>query len=110
MKLPNRTKAVIPVNKVTDYLMSKTHPVGRFKADFFLKIGFSKEHEKELEQLLLKIAQEQDVVRSISTTHGTKYIIHGTLVSPTGVRAELITVWIIEQNQENPRFVTAYPQ
>ena len=35
MILPNIDKAVIEPEKLRDYLLSKSHPIGRFKAEFF---------------------------------------------------------------------------
>jgi hypothetical protein len=35
MKLPNGDRALIEPEKVRDYLLSTTHPVGRFKAAYF---------------------------------------------------------------------------
>lgn len=35
MKLPNGQKAVVDERKVREYLLSASHPVGRFKARFF---------------------------------------------------------------------------
>jgi hypothetical protein len=37
MRLPNAEKAVIERRKLTEYLLSETHPTGRFKAQFFKK-------------------------------------------------------------------------
>lgn len=110
MKLPNRNKAVIPSEKITNYLLSQSHAVGKYKANFFQKIGFKEEDAGELTQSLANIAANHEVSQSVIGLHGTKYIIHGVLQSPTGISARIVTVWIIEQGQENPRFITAYPE
>jgi hypothetical protein len=39
--LPNADRAVIEDAKVRDYLLSATHPIGRFKSVFFVALGFS---------------------------------------------------------------------
>jgi hypothetical protein len=41
MRLPNAEKAVIERRKLTEYLLSETHPAGRFKAQFFKNLGSS---------------------------------------------------------------------
>ena len=41
MKLPNAAQALIEPAKVRDYLLSPAHPVGRFKAAFFVSLGYS---------------------------------------------------------------------
>ena len=43
MKLPNAGATVIDERKVRDYLLSKAHPIGRFKASFFARAGFDAE-------------------------------------------------------------------
>ena len=40
MKLPNGEQAIIDERKVREYLLSPSHPVGRFKLKFFSGIGF----------------------------------------------------------------------
>ena len=40
MKLPRAEEVQIDVRKIRDYLLSKTHPVGRFKARVFGAVGF----------------------------------------------------------------------
>ena len=41
MKLPNASGAIIEPAKLRDYLLSPAHPVGRFKAPFFVALGYS---------------------------------------------------------------------
>ena len=38
MKLPHGADAEVPLAKVSDYLLSAEHPVGRFKARFFASL------------------------------------------------------------------------
>ncbi len=41
MKLPHRDRAHVPMRKLTNYLLSPSHPVGRSKAPFFRGLGFN---------------------------------------------------------------------
>ncbi|MDY7020779.1 MAG: hypothetical protein SWJ54_05365 [Cyanobacteriota bacterium] len=41
MKLPNYEQAIVRQQKITEYLLSLTHPDGKDKAKFFLKFGFN---------------------------------------------------------------------
>jgi len=41
VKLPNADQAFIDPAKLRDYLLSPTHPVGRFKAPFFAAMGYT---------------------------------------------------------------------
>jgi len=109
MKLPNRDNAFVPASKLTDYLLSETHSVGRSKAKFLRLLGFDESNVQMLEQGLLAIAQTGDVKEAISSPHGTKYVIEGSLLAPDGRSAQVQTVWIIDAGQDRPRFVTTYP-
>jgi len=109
MKLPNREKAYIPISKLIDYLLSETHVTGKTKSKFFRLFGFDESNSDMLEQGLLAIAKTQDVVEVNTSAHGTKYVIDGSLFSPLNRFVRIRTVWIIEREQDAPRFVTAYP-
>ena len=40
MKIPNPEKAIVSQRKILDYLLSVTHPIGRFKAKIFADLGY----------------------------------------------------------------------
>jgi hypothetical protein len=101
--------AYIPADKIMGYLLSETHAVGKSKARFFRSLGFDEATAGQLERELLAIAQAQEVKESITSPHGTKYVIDGPLRTPQGVAVRVRTIWIVEVEQENPRLVTAYP-
>jgi hypothetical protein len=63
MKLPNRENAHISPIKLTDYLLSETHSVGRSKAKFLRFVGFNENNREELKNALLSMA-----IREISIT------------------------------------------
>ncbi len=41
MRMPGAERAVIDSAKIRDYLLSPSHPVGRFKAVFFASLGYT---------------------------------------------------------------------
>jgi hypothetical protein len=43
MKLPRAEEAVVPQNKIENYLLDPGHAIGGSKAGFFLRFGFSRE-------------------------------------------------------------------
>jgi len=49
LKLPNVEKAVIDFEKLRDYLLSPSHPAGRFEAVFFSSLGYRQEDWQQLE-------------------------------------------------------------
>jgi len=55
------------------------------------------------------IAKSNEVTKELITPYGTKYIIEGEFLPPSGTKVRILTVWLIESNDDRPRFVTAYP-
>lgn len=108
MQIPKAADAIVPAEKLTGYLLSRTHPVGSAKARFFRSLGFDDSSVATLAEGFRRIAQQGDA-RQIVTPFGTKYVVSGELATPRGVRVQVETVWIIELNETRPRFVTAYP-
>ena len=84
MVLPHRESAHIPQTKLTGYLLSETHPVGRFKDRLLLAVGCDTANAQILEQGLIDIAREEEVTETISTSYGTMYVIDGTFQTPGG--------------------------
>ena len=111
MKLPNRKNATIKREKLTNYLLSLTHPVGKFKAVFFRGIGFNDTNIHYLKQGLYKIAQNNNIKsgRSSDDNNGVNYKIIGLLSAPNGKIYPIETVWYIEVGTKNPSFISAYP-
>jgi hypothetical protein len=109
MKLKNASKALVPPYKITDYLLSPTHPSGRHKASFFLAFGFEAGNWRVLARALRKLAASTDVQKVEASPFGLRYTIEGKLEAPDGRRPWVRTVWFIEAGRENPRLVTAYP-
>ncbi len=109
MKLPNSKKAIIPKEKLTDYLLSETHATGKFKARFFRNLGFDETNVDLFEKSMRKLAQSNDVKEEFSSPYGKKYVVDGEIDTPSGKPIMVRTVWIIEEGQKRPRFITIYP-
>ena len=109
MKIPNAEAAYVERSKLTEYLLSATHPVGRSKAVFFRTLGFADESVGGLEQGLVAIAKTKEVVDAERSEYGMKYTIDGPMDTPGGRVVRVRTVWIIGHGEERPRFITAYP-
>jgi hypothetical protein len=110
MKLPNFEKAIIPREKITDYLLSSSHRDGRGKAAFFALFGFTSQSWQILAGALLQHAAEHEVAKIEETPFGTRYVIEGELMAPVGRAPIVRVVWFIELGAELPRLATAYPQ
>ena len=61
MKLPRAEDALIPIEKVRDYLLSAANPRTRGKAAFFQGLGFDPAAWELLRDALLLIAQAEEV-------------------------------------------------
>jgi hypothetical protein len=109
MKLTNKEKAYVAISKFLEYLLSETHPIGKTKSKYLRSAGFNETNVSLLKQGLMNIAQSEDIIEVISSQHGVKYIIDGSIKTPAGNFIKMRTVWIIDKEQKSPRFVTAYP-
>ena len=110
MKLPNAEHATVDREKITDYLLNPAHPDNGGKAAFFLMHGFRREEWTTLATAVRRLAESVEVENSVESAHGHKYIINGSIETPTGKTPLVRTVWIVDTGQEVPRLVTAYPR
>jgi hypothetical protein len=53
-------RAVVDEAKVRDYLLSPTHPSGRFKTVFFAALGYGDNNSQLLRDALLAVAKVED--------------------------------------------------
>jgi hypothetical protein len=109
MKLPAADQVFIDVAKLRSYLLSFTHPVGRFKGAFFAAFGYTPENWRQLDADLRQLVQSQDAKKGDPTVYGQKYEVRGIIKGPNGKAVEIVTVWIILKGENVPRFVTAHP-
>ncbi len=109
MKMPSADAATVDSSKVRDYLLSASHPVGRFKATFFASLGYTPAQWGRLRDDLYAMACGEEAVTGLRSPYGQKYEVRGRLSGPSGRSAEIVTVWIILLGEDSPRFVTAFP-
>ena len=93
-RLPNADKAVIDSEKIRGYVLSPTHPVGRFKYALFARFGYSVEKWSRFELSLRKLIESKDVAAVEETAYGRKYVVEGPVETPSGKMLELVTVWL----------------
>lgn len=108
-RLPNGEKAIIETEKLRDYILSSSHPVGRFKAAIFHSLGYSTENWKAFERGLRDLITTQDAIETEDSQYGRKYVVEGPFLSLSGKTMQIVTVWIILKGEDVPRFITAYP-
>ena len=107
--LPNAERAVIDAEKLYGYVLSFAHPVGRFKAAYFRRLGYSAENWEAFERSLREVILSQDVTQVEESRYGRKFIIEGPFVGSSGETVQIVTVWVILKDENVPRFITAYP-
>ena len=107
--VPGSDQAIIDTAKVTGYLLSETHHVGRAKARFFKQFGFREDAPLELAQALLAHVRSCEVAHADASVYGTKYRVEGPVNSPDGRNPNIASVWMIRPAEMTPRFITAFP-
>ena len=109
MRLPNVDLVVVEDAKVRDYLLSPTHPVGRFKSVFFVALGFSLQRWEVLRDAFVELARTGEAAPGRASAFGLKFEIRATLLGPSGRQANVVTVWMVSNGQDFPHFITAHP-
>lgn len=109
-RLPNYEKTFIDPNKIRDYILSTSHPVGRFKAALFERMGYTKENREQLinDIKLYHLPLDAEVLEK--NQYGQKYIIKGVIKWPNGKMIMFKSIWIILEGEDIPRFITIYPE
>jgi hypothetical protein len=107
--LPNAEDSFIDSSKLTDYLLSSSHPVGKAKAKFFTAFGFCVEAADQMNEALLQHGKSRTVVEQTESEHGVKYVVECGIETPDARNPCIRSVWIVEAGQTSPRLVTAYP-
>jgi hypothetical protein len=110
MKLPNGGRVIVDERKIREYLVSPSHPVGRFKAKFFAGLGFGPENWQELAAALADVAAKGEAPLVEDSGHGRKYLVSWGLTGPQGRSADVVSVWIVRVGDDTPRLVTVYPR
>lgn len=109
MLLPNGALAEIDPAKVRDYLLSPSHPIGRFKATFFERLGYSATEWERLRNDLLLVARTAEAFPGQESPFGQKYETRATLTGPGGRTAQVVAIWLVPSSEEIPKFITAFP-
>ena len=108
-KLPNASRARVDKEKLTEYLLSPTHPDGRAKAEFFARFGFRLDNWAVLQEALQQHGRAYEVIREIRSSYGVRYVVEGPLTTPDGRDPVIWTVWIVDAGRTESRLVSAYP-
>jgi hypothetical protein len=69
VKLPVVERAVVEEAKVRDYLLSESHPIGRYKAAFFTSLGYRRMRWQDLAVDLRRHAKEHEASITEANTY-----------------------------------------
>ena len=108
MSFPDAEHAMVTEEKLLDYLLNPNHPVGGPKATWFASIGYTIDNWQDLADDLLRLARTVDDFVAKPSPFGVKYEVSGKIGRPGHRPADVIVVWIVEENGL-PRLITAYP-
>ncbi len=107
-RLPNASRAVAPLEKLTEYSLNPEHPTGRHKAYVFKsRLGLTTENAHRLRELVLGAALTQEAVQEASSQYGSRYVVDFEVTTERGT-AVVRSTWIIRQNENFPRLTSCY--
>ncbi|MYC77494.1 hypothetical protein F4X10_17155 [Candidatus Poribacteria bacterium] len=107
-RLPQPERAIVHINKLTDYCLNPEHSSGKHKARVFkstLNLGL--EDAETLRTALLDVVHQEMAKPTKRNAYGQKYVIDFEM-RHLGRIAEVRTVWIVRDNENFPRFITCY--
>ena len=109
MKIPKNNLSFVADNKITDYLLSDIHEIGKHKADFFKRFGFDISDVDTFKGSLIQHSIDREIEKTKDSDFGVKYELKCEIKTPDKRNPCIVTVWIVENEQEVPKSVTAYP-
>ena len=107
--MPNKEISIVESRKILDYLLNPDHEIGGPKSKFFFKFGFDRENPEIFEKALKTHAVERTVSEIKESSYGTKYTLVCEIKTPDSRNPCIVTVWIINNDSDTPKLVTAYP-
>lgn len=112
MLLPNAHRAVVDIEKLTDYCLNPNHPEGKHKARLFSdKLGFTTKDAHRLRNLVLEAILTAEAREQPSTPYGRRFVVDfGIQVSVKYVimAASVRSAWIIRKDEDFPRLTTCF--
>ena len=107
-KLPHPERAIVHINKLTNYCLNPEHPSGKHKARVFKSsLNLDLEDAETVRTVLLDVVHREMATPTKRNAYGQKYVIDFEM-NHWGRIAEVRTVWIVRDNENFPRFVTCY--
>ena len=106
--LPNADFALIPMEKLRDYVLNPEHPIGKHKAAVFQSVlGLTSDNAEELAEAIADAVLKQEATEGLSDEFGRRYQVVFEWTR-NGKKVIILTAWIIEPEDFAPRLTTCY--
>ena len=101
--------AKIPDEKLTEYALNFEHPTGKEKAKAFKEaLGYTKESYTYLKTKILDSFDEKELVYKREDKYGKRYEQIMQITGPNGKTANVLTAWIKDNDNAEPRLTSIY--
>ena len=101
--------AKIPDEKLTEYALNFEHPTGKEKAKAFKEaLGYTKESYTDLKTKILDSFDEKELVYKREDKYGKRYEQIMQITGPNGKTANVLTAWIKDNDNAEPRLTSIY--
>lgn len=101
--------AKVPDEKLTRYALNPNHPIGKAKADAFREsLGYTQENYEDLKAKILECFNENELVYKQEDKYGKRYEQIMKITGPNGKTANVLTAWIKEDDDSEPRLTSVY--
>ena len=108
-RLPAAHRAVVDPEKLRDYVLSPEHAHGRHKARVFQSaLGIDQDNWEYLREQIITGVMDAEVSEVRAGRYGLRYSVPLLVEGLNGETHEVITGWIVEQEDAPPRLTTAY--
>jgi hypothetical protein len=108
VKLPNSEHAVVDIEKLRSYCLSRTHWRGRHKARVFAsRLGITDEDADLLRDALLNAAVHGEATPGERDSYGQRYVLDFELAGPIG-HSVIRSSWIVLTGERFPRMTSCY--
>ena len=108
MRLPNAERAVIRIEKLTDYSLNPWHEGGKHKARVFRSaLGVTIDDADWLREEILELVLETDARPGRTSGFGQKYIVD-ILIEHGEQKATVRTTWMIDSSADFPHLTSCY--
>lgn len=107
-KLPNAERALVRLEKLTEYSLNPNHDKGGHKARVFeAALGITMTNAEWLRDELMRVAREEEARLSKRTVYGEHYVIDALITRGTQ-RAIVRSCWIVAVGADFPRLTSCY--